>query len=227
MHKSRRSVPATRPPDGLTMRGAHARRRRLRLSALRARPRPDAGFPSRARCRTPAPSPRVERAASLGQGATTTDVGPVDPERTGYTPASIELGALILRPETMLGWHRALIRRKWAAYSRRRCGPGRPRMSEECRQLTLRLGEEESPVGATSASKVSGSSSPCNLGDRSQKPAPTAPGPTSPHRSKLSLCRFLRAQTSAIVAADYFTVDIWNLKRLYVVFFVELVGAGS
>jgi transposase InsO family protein len=46
--------------------------------------------------------------------------------------------------------------------------------------------------------------------------------PTSPHRSKLSWRQFLRAQASAIVAADYFTVETWNLKRLYVLFFIEL-----
>jgi len=38
---------------------------------------------------------------------------------------------LIVRPETVLGWHRALIRRKWAAYGRR-ARSGRPRLREEC-----------------------------------------------------------------------------------------------
>ena len=48
---------------------------------------------------------------------------------------------LIVRPETVLGWHRALVRRKWAVYGRRR-RPGRPRMPEECCQLILRLARE-------------------------------------------------------------------------------------
>ena len=46
--------------------------------------------------------------------------------------------------------------------------------------------------------------------------------PTSPRRSRLSWREFLRAQASAIVVTDYFTVDTWNLKRLYVLFFMEL-----
>src|SRR6266540_1095480 len=49
--------------------------------------------------------------------------------------------ALIVRPQTVLGWHRALIRRKWAAYGRR-ARSGRPRLPEECRQLILRLAQE-------------------------------------------------------------------------------------
>jgi len=48
---------------------------------------------------------------------------------------------LLVRPETVLGWHRALVRRKWAALGRRR-GPGRPRIDEECHQLILRLARE-------------------------------------------------------------------------------------
>lgn len=50
-------------------------------------------------------------------------------------------GGLLVQPETLLGWHRALVRRKWAAFGRRR-GPGRPRLDEECRQLILRLANE-------------------------------------------------------------------------------------
>jgi putative transposase len=51
------------------------------------------------------------------------------------------LGGLLVRPETVLGWHRALVRRKWAAFGRRR-GPGRPRIDRECRQLIPRLARE-------------------------------------------------------------------------------------
>src|SRR6266536_4062190 len=35
------------------------------------------------------------------------------------------LVGMLVQPETVLGWHRELVRRKWAAFGRRR-GPGRP-----------------------------------------------------------------------------------------------------
>lgn len=68
------------------------------------------------------------------------------------------LGGLLVRPETVLGWHRALVRRRWAAFGRRR-GPGRPRIDEECRQLILRLARENPRCGCM---RIRGE--PINLG---------------------------------------------------------------
>lgn len=48
---------------------------------------------------------------------------------------------LLVRPETVLGWHRALVRRKWAAY-RGRPRRGRPPISSEVRHLILRVARE-------------------------------------------------------------------------------------
>ena len=48
---------------------------------------------------------------------------------------------LLVKPETVLGWHRALLRRKWAAY-RGRPRRGRPPISAECRQLIVRMARE-------------------------------------------------------------------------------------
>lgn len=130
-------------------------------------------------------------------------------------------GALIVRPETVLGWHRALVRRKWAAYSSRG-RPGRPRMPEECRHLILHLAKENPKWGYVrirgellKLGYVVSSTAIRNLLRKHGIPS-------SPHRSRLSWRQFLRAQASAIVAADYFTVETWNLKRLHVLFFIEL-----
>src|SRR5215813_9547874 len=47
----------------------------------------------------------------------------------------------LVRPATILGWHRALVRRRWSAFGRRR-SPGRPPLPAQCRELVLRLARE-------------------------------------------------------------------------------------
>ncbi len=130
-------------------------------------------------------------------------------------------GGLLVRPETVLGWHRALVRRKWAAFGRRR-DPGRPRIGGECRQLILRLARESPRWGYMPIRgellKLGYVVSATSIRNLMQKHGV----PTSPRRSRLSWREFLRAQAAAIVASYYFTADTWNLKRLYVLFFMEL-----
>src|SRR6266702_2553101 len=50
------------------------------------------------------------------------------------------LGGLV-KPETILAWHRQLVRRKWAAFGRRR-NVGRPRLEPELRELILRMARD-------------------------------------------------------------------------------------
>ncbi len=130
-------------------------------------------------------------------------------------------GGLLVQPETVLGWHRDLVRRKWAAFERRR-GSGRPRIDEECRQLILRLAKENARWGYLRIRgellKLGYSVSATSIRNLMGKHGI----PSSPRRSHLSWREFLSAQASAILAADYFTVDTWNLKRLHVLFFMEL-----
>jgi putative transposase len=47
--------------------------------------------------------------------------------------------SLLVRPDTVLGWHRRLVRRRWTYDGRR---PGRPAASEDIRELVLRLARE-------------------------------------------------------------------------------------
>ena len=126
--------------------------------------------------------------------------------------------ALIVRPETILAWHRAPVRRKWDAY-RRRGRLGRPRMAQECRELILRVARANARWGYA---RIRGEL--LNLGHDVSATAirnllRRHGVPTCPHRSRMSWREFLRAQASAIVVADYFTVETWNLKRLDVLFF--------
>jgi putative transposase len=47
--------------------------------------------------------------------------------------------ALVVTPQTLLRWHRELVRRKWAQPRR---SPGRPPVDDRVRQLVLRLARE-------------------------------------------------------------------------------------
>jgi putative transposase len=47
--------------------------------------------------------------------------------------------SFFVSPQTLLGWHRRLVRRRWT-FARRR--PGRPAVSAELRELVLRLAHE-------------------------------------------------------------------------------------
>ncbi len=129
---------------------------------------------------------------------------------------------MLVQPETVLGWHRELMRRKWAAFGRRR-GPGRPSLDAEVHGLILRMAKENPKWGCV---RIHGEL--LKLGHVVSATAirkllrRNGIGP-APLRSRLSWMAFLRAQASAIVLTDFLSVDTVLLKRLYVLLYMELV----
>ena len=94
--------------------------------------------------------------------------------------------AFLVRPQTLLRWHRELVRRKWT-YRRR--GPGRPPLGPEVSDLILRLGRENPRWGCvriqgeSSASSGSGSErarSDGSFAERASGPPHGAPVPSGP-----------------------------------------------
>jgi transposase InsO family protein len=131
------------------------------------------------------------------------------------------LGAMLVQPETVLGWHRELVRRKWAAFGRLR-GPGRPPLSEEVVALILRMVKDNPKWGCVRVHgellKVGHRVSITAIRNLLRKRR--VPG--SPTRSGLNWKTFLKAQASAIVVTDFIEVDTVFLKRLYVLLYMEL-----
>ncbi len=129
----------------------------------------------------------------------------------------------LVQPEAVLGWHRELVRRKWAAFGRRP-GVGRPRLEPELREVILRMAKENSTWGCV---RIRGEL--LKLGHRVSATAirqllrREGVGP-APLRSRLSWRSFLRAQASTIVLSDFFSVDTVFLKRLYVLVYMELAS---
>lgn len=127
----------------------------------------------------------------------------------------------LVTPQTLLRWHRELVRRRWT-YPRR--SPGRPRVGGETRRLVLRLARENSRWGyqriAGELAKVGVKVSPSTvrriLAAADLDPAPRRAGPT--------WREFLRSQASGIVALDFFTVESAFLRRYYVLFLIEIAS---
>ena len=90
--------------------------------------------------RPPAPS---RRSASAGQAA-----GLLPADRMILAALGLRLppGRLLFSPATLLRWHRELVRKHWSAFGLRP-RRGRPPISDELRNLILRLGRENPPWG--------------------------------------------------------------------------------
>jgi transposase InsO family protein len=127
--------------------------------------------------------------------------------------------SLLVEPETLFRWHRELVRRRWS-FPRR--PPGRPPMVSQARQLVLRLAAENPGWGYKHIhGELAGlgytllPSTVWNILRRHGiEPVPG--------RARLSWREFLRQQAASIVECDFFTVDTIWLRRLYVLFFIEL-----
>jgi transposase InsO family protein len=129
--------------------------------------------------------------------------------------------ATIVTPDTILRWHRQLIVRKSTFSTGRR---GRPDVHGEIRRLVVRMATENPTWGYT---RIQGALK--NLGHRIARSTVatilTEQGiPPSCGRST-SWRTFLRAHWRAIVAADFFTTEVWTSRGLvtfYTVFTIEL-----
>jgi putative transposase len=129
---------------------------------------------------------------------------------------------LVVTPATLLRWHREFVRRKWT-YSQR--GSDRPPTERALRKLVLRLARENPRGGyqriAGELLKLGFRISPSTV----RRLLPAAGLEPAPGRAANSWPVFLRRQAASMLACDFFTVETVILRRLYVLFFIEL-GSG-
>jgi transposase len=127
---------------------------------------------------------------------------------------------LVVQPDTVLRWHRNLVRRQHAARSRRK-GPGRPRTVGSIRRLVLRLARENGSWGyrriqgelAMLGVKVAASTVWEILKDAGIEPAPLRPSST--------WAAFLRSQAEVILACDFLETVTLGGQRQYVLVVIE------
>jgi transposase len=127
---------------------------------------------------------------------------------------------LLVRPETVLRWHRDLVAARHARLSRPK-RPGRPRTIRSVRTLVLRLARENSSWGyrrihgelLVLGVKVAASTVWEILHAAGIDPAPD--------RRSEGWAAFLRSQAQAILAADFFETVTLAGTRMYVLAVIE------
>ncbi len=154
-----------------------------------------------------------------------------DTERISLARIGKELGkraleeiATIVKPATILGWHRRLVARKFDGSKNR--GPGRPRIEAEIERLIVRMAEENPGWGYD---RIVGAL--CNLGhvvsDQTVGNVLKRHGIVpAPERTKNTTWRqFVRQHLELLVSTDFFTTEVWTCSGMvtfYVLFFLRI-----
>jgi transposase len=127
---------------------------------------------------------------------------------------------LLVTPDTIVRWHSDIVRRRWGARSMRG-NTGRPATRRNIRALVLRLAQENPDWGyrrihgelAGLGVKIAASTAWEILKKAGIDPAPRRTAPT--------WSQFLRSQAEAVLACDFFTVDLLDGTEAYVLAVIE------
>ncbi len=155
-----------------------------------------------------------------------------DGERTTLAVIGQKLGkralqevATIVKPDTILRWHRQLVAQKFDGSTQRKA-PGRPPIDPELEALVIRMERENrswgydrivgalANLGYTISAQTVG-----NLLKRHGLP------PAPERKTTTTWKEFIRTHLDVLVATDFFTAEVWTLGGLVtydVLFFIHL-----
>ena len=129
------------------------------------------------------------------------------------------------KPDTILGWYRRLVARKFDGSKSRRY-PGRPRVDGEVEELVLRMAQENPGWGydriVGALANLGHSLSDQTVGNILRRHG-IPPATKRKHRSTWK--EFIRAHLAVLAGTDFFTVEVLTPRGLvtfYVLFFIHL-----
>jgi putative transposase len=133
--------------------------------------------------------------------------------------------ATVARPDTILGWYRKLVARKFDGSKARR-GPGRPRVKLEVEQLIVRMASENRDWGydriVGALANLGYEISDQTVGNVLRRHAL----PPAPERKRTTTWpAFIRTHQALLAGTDFFMAEVLTLRGLatyYVLFFIHL-----
>jgi transposase InsO family protein len=138
---------------------------------------------------------------------------------------ALEEIATIVKPDTILAWHRKLVAQKFDG-SRNRRSPGRPRVDSELEELVVRMARENRSWGydriAGALHHLGYTISDQTMGNILKRHGVT---PAPERKQTTTWKEFIRSHLDVLVATDFFTTEIWTwcgLVTYYILFFLHV-----
>ena len=123
---------------------------------------------------------------------------------------------VVVKPETVVGWHRAGFRLYWRFLSRR--APGRPRITSELRQLIRRLATDNPAWGAP---RIHGELLKLGLEISERTVSRYLAGSFRKGGAEKRWLTFLNNHRDVLAAIDFFTVPTATFRVLYCFFVIS------
>jgi transposase len=134
---------------------------------------------------------------------------------------ALEEVASLVKPETILAWHRTLVAQKFDG-SKQRKALGRPSIDQELEDLVVRMAQEHRSWGydriVGALKHVGYAISDQTVGNILKRHGI----PPAPKRTKTTTWQeFIRTHLDVLVATDFFTTEVWTGDLLHPLFYPD------